>query len=206
MKKGLFITFEGADGCGKTTQQGLCAKYLEEKGVEVLLSREPGATALGVKLREILLHYPDPVASECETFLYLADRAQHIQEKIIPALEEGKIILCDRHTDSNIAYQGYGRGIDIDKVKYLNDIAVAGVKPDITFVFDVDSEIAQERVGKTKDRLESLGIEFHKKVRNGYLEIAKNEPNRVHVINSNLGIEEVFAQVKKVLDEKVLGR
>ena len=91
MRKGLFITFEGADGCGKTTQQGLCAKYLEEKGVEVLLSREPGATALGVKLREILLHYPDPVASECETFLYLADRAQHIQEKIIPALEEGKI-------------------------------------------------------------------------------------------------------------------
>ena len=201
MKKGLFITFEGADGCGKTTQQGLCAEYLKENGIEVILSREPGATALGVKLREILLHYPDPVASECETFLYLADRAQHIQEKIIPALEEGKIILCDRHTDSNIAYQGYGRGIDIDKVKYLNDIAVAGVKPDITFVFDVDSEIAQERVGKNKDRMEKEGIEFHKKIRFGYLELAKKYPNRIKVINSNLPIDEVFEQVKKIIDE-----
>ena len=200
MKKGLFITFEGADGCGKTTQQGLCAKYLEEQGVEVLLSREPGATALGVKLREILLHYPDPVASECETFLYLADRAQHVDAVIKKNVEEGKIVLCDRHTDSTLAYQGYARGGDIERITLLNEIATNIYKPDLTFVFDVDSEIAQTRVGKVKDRLESEGLEFHKKVRFGYLELAKKYPERIKIIDSNKTIEEVFAQVKNIID------
>jgi dTMP kinase len=141
------------------------------------------------------------VADGCEAFLFLADRAQHIETLVKPALEEGKIVLCDRHTDSSVAYQGFGRGLDIERIKYLNNIAVNGTKPDLTIVFDVDTEIAQTRVGKNKDRLEKLGMEFHTKVKNGYLEIAKQEPERVKVVNANLSIDEVFAQVKILLDE-----
>lgn len=200
-KRGYFITFEGADGCGKTTQLSLVSQYLTNQNIGNITTREPGATELGAKLREILLNYEGEVASECETFLFLADRAQHIETKVKPALLMGKIVLCDRHTDSTVAYQGYGRGLDIERIKYLNNIATGGFKPDLTIVFDVDSETAAQRVGKNKDRLESLGMEFHKKVRYGYLEIAKQEPERVKVVNANLGIEEVFEQTKKIIEE-----
>lgn len=203
MQKGLFVTFEGADGCGKTTQSELFAKYLSQKNIPHITTREPGATELGLKLREILLNHDGPVANVCETFLFLADRAQHIETKVKPALLEGKVVLCDRHTDSTVAYQGYGRGQDIERIKYLNDIAVAGLLPDITIVFDVDSATALQRVGKNKDRLESLGVEFHNKVRNGYLEIAKQEPNRVKVVNANLCVEEVFKQVQKIFEGRI---
>ena len=203
MKKGYFITFEGTDGCGKTTQIELVSKYLEEKNIPYVLTREPGATNLGKKFREILLHYDNFVADNCEVFVFLADRAQHIAEVVVPAINEGKIVLCDRHTDSHMAYQGYGRGGDLAKLKYLNDIAVDGTYPDLTFVFNVDLEVASKRVGDKKDRLEALGIEFHKKVQNGYLEIAKNEPDRVKVIDANKDIEEVFSQVKEHLDNLI---
>jgi len=203
MKKGLFITFEGADGCGKTTQLELVSKYLSEKGIVYITTREPGATELGVKLREILLNYDGEVAPECETFLFLADRAQHIETKVKPALEEGKIVLCDRHTDSTVAYQGYGRGQDIGRIKCLNDIAVNGLKPDLTLVFDVDSDVAAKRVGKDKDRMESAGDDFHKKVKEGYLKIAKEESERVKIVNANLNIEQVFEQTKKIIEAKL---
>ena len=199
--KGFFITFEGADGCGKTTQSELLKKYLEEKGYEVIWTREPGSKGLGKKIRELLLHYDGDVSSSCEAFLFLADRAQHVEHLIKPAINAGKIVICDRHTDSTIAYQGYGRGKDIKQLKYLNDLATNGLKPDLTFVFDVSTEVAQKRVGTEKDRMESAGIEFHKKVRNGYLEIAKEEPERVKVINANNTIENVFQDTKEVLDK-----
>ncbi len=201
MKKGLFITFEGADGSGKTTQVDLLEKYFIENNIDYIRTREPGATQLGLKLREILLHYDGVVSDVAETFLYLADRAQHIQTKILPAIEEGKIVLCDRHTDSTLAYQGYGRGVDLEQIKYLNNLATSNYKPHLTLVFDVDSEIAQTRVGTVKDRLESEGLEFHKKLRNGYLEIAKNEPERVKVIDANQSIEAVFEKTKEVILE-----
>lgn len=201
MEKGIFITFEGADGCGKTTQIEHAQNYLTENKIDFITTREPGATELGKKLREILLHYPYEVADECETFLYLADRAQHVETVIVPAIESGKIVLCDRFTDSTIAYQGFGRGIDLGRIKYLNEIATGGLKPDLTIVLDVESEAAQTRLGKTKDRLEALGMEFHQKVRNGYLQVAKEEPARVKVVNANLSIEEVFKQVKTLIDE-----
>lgn len=203
MKKGYFITFEGTDGCGKTTQIELVSKYLEEKNIPYVLTREPGATELGKKFRQILLHHDNFVADTCEVFVFLADRAQHIAEVVVPAIEAGKIVLCDRHTDSHMAYQGYGRGGDLAKLKYLNDIAVDGTYPDLTFVFNVNLETASKRVGDKKDRLEALGIEFHQKVQNGYLEIAKNEPNRVKVIDANKNIEEVFSQVKEHLDNLI---
>jgi len=202
-KKGYFITFEGADGCGKTTQSELVQKYLQEKGYEVIWTREPGSKGLGQKIRELLLHYDGDVAPTCEAFLFLADRAQNIEHNIKPAVTQGKIIICDRHTDSTIAYQGYGRGKNIEQLQYLNNLATESMKPDITFVYDVSTEIAQTRVGSEKDRMESAGIEFHKKVRQGYLEIAKKEPNRVKVINANNSIEQVFEDTKKILDELI---
>ena len=198
---GYFIAFEGADGCGKTTQSKLVQEYLENKGYEVVWTREPGSVGLGQRIRELLLHYDGDVAPRCEAFLFLADRAQHIEHIIKPAVKEGKIVLCDRHTDSTIAYQGYGRGEDIEELKYLNNLATSGMKPDLTIVFDVSTEIAQLRIGAEKDRMESAGIEFHKKVRNGYLEIAKQEPERVKVVNADNGIEEVFEDTKIIINE-----
>ncbi len=199
MKRGVFITFEGADGCGKTTQLELAAQRLDELKIPYVRTREPGGSELGKELRQILLHYPGKVASECETFLYLADRAQHVETVIKPALEAGKVVLCDRFTDSTIAYQGFGRGIDLERIKYLNNIATGGLCPNLTIVFDVDSEIAQTRLGGEKDRLEAEGFEFHKKVREGYLAVAKEESARVKVVDANLSIDEVFEGVVTLL-------
>lgn len=199
-KKGLFITFEGVDGCGKTTQMELLAKYLQDRGYEVIITREPGAKGLGEKIREILLHYEGEVSSRAESFLFLADRAQHIDKIIMPAVKDGKIVLCDRHTDSTIAYQGYGRGVDIDELVMLNNLATGKRKPDLTFVFDIDIETSMSRVGKEKDRMESAGAEFFEKVRKGYLEIAKQEPDRVKVIDSTCSIEKIAQEVKDIID------
>ena len=201
MREGLFITFEGADGCGKTTQIELLNEYLIKKGYKTLLTREPGAKGLGVKLREILLNYDGEVSPNCESFLFLADRAQHIDCIIKPAMKEGKIILCDRHTDSTVAYQGYGRGLDLGRINMLNEIATSGLKPDLTIVFDIDVETSMQRVGKEKDRMESAGVEFFNKVRQGYLEIAKNEPQRVKVISSSDTIEKIHKKVVELIEE-----
>lgn len=199
----LFITFEGADGCGKTTQIELLNKYLQEKGFKTLVTREPGAKGLGEKLREILLNYDGEVSPNCESFLFLADRAQHVDCVIKPALKDGVIVLCDRHTDSTVAYQGYGRQLDIEQIKKLNEIAVNGLKPDLTIVFDIDIETSMQRVGKTKDRMESAGMDFFNRVRNGYLAIAKEEPNRVKVINSADTIERIHNQVVELVEKAV---
>lgn len=197
MERGLFITFEGADGCGKTTQIELLDKYLRAAGRDTLLTREPGSRGLGEKLREILLNYDGEVSPTAESFLFLADRAQHVDCIIKPALKEGKIVLCDRHTDSTVAYQGYGRELDITQINYLNNIATGGLKPDLTIVFDIDVETSLARVGKNKDRMESAGVEFFNRVRHGYLDIARKEPDRVKVIDSSDTIENIH---KKVLE------
>lgn len=201
MKKGLFITFEGADGCGKTTQLNLVKEFLEANDYEVMLTREPGGKGLGEKLRNILLNYEGEVADKCESFLFLADRAQNIDKIVKPALEEGKIVLCDRHTDSTVAYQGYGRGLDIEQINYLNNIATGSIKPDLTLIYDVDIETSMSRVGQEKDRMENSGMEFFNRVRDGYLKIAKNEPQRVKVINSTKTIDEVFEDTIGVIEE-----
>ena len=200
MKKGLFITFEGADGCGKTTQIKLLDNYLKNKGYETLLTREPGAKGLGEKIREILLNYDGEVSSQCESFLFLADRAQHIDCIIKPALELGKIVLCDRHIDSTVAYQGYGRCLDLEKIHYLNNIATSGLKPDLTIIFDIDVKTSMQRVGSTKDRMESAGEEFFNRVRNGYLKIAELEPNRVKVLSSSDTIENINKKVIELVE------
>ena len=199
MQKGVFITFEGADGCGKTTQIKLLDEYLKNKGYKTLVTREPGAKGLGEKLREILLNYDGEVSSTCESFLFLADRAQHVDCIIKPALENGTIVVCDRHIDSTVAYQGYGRGLNLEQIKKLNNIATSGLKPDLTLVFDVDIETSSARVGDNKDRMESAGKEFFERVRQGFLEIAKQEPQRIKVINSADTIENIHDNVIKLI-------
>lgn len=201
MNKGLFITFEGADGCGKTTQIDLLAKFLENNGYDILLTREPGAKGLGEKIREILLNYDGEVSDRCESFLFLADRAQNIDTIVKPAVNNGKIVLCDRHIDSTVAYQGYGRGLDLNRINMLNNLAVNGVKPDLTFVFDIDIETSMQRVGKEKDRMEKSGKEFFNKVREGYLSIAKLEPDRVKVIDASRSIEEISKNVIDIIEQ-----
>lgn len=201
MMQGLFITFEGPDGCGKTTQMKLLAEYFEKKGKEVVLTREPGGKGLGEKVREILLNYDGEVSDRCESFLFLADRAQNIDIIVNPAVKEGKIVLCDRHIDSTVAYQGYGRGLNIDRINMLNNLATNGKKPDLTLVFDVDVETSMKRVGKEKDRMESAGIDFHNRVRKGYLELAKQEPKRIKVLDATKSIEEIHKEVINILAE-----
>ena len=199
MNRGLFITFEGADGCGKTTQLNLLEKYLKDKGLDVIVTREPGAKGLGEKFREILLNYDGIVSDRCESFLFLADRAQNIDTIVKPAVSEGKIVLCDRHIDSSTAYQGYGRGLDIQQIKNLNLLATGGMLPDLTIVFDIDIETSMQRVGKNKDRMENSGNEFFNRVRNGYLELAKQEPDRIKVVDSTASIDDIHNKVKNIV-------
>lgn len=201
MQEGLFITFEGSDGCGKTTQMNLLAQYFEKKGKKVVLTREPGGKGLGEKVREILLNYDGEVSDRCESFLFLADRAQNIDIIVKPAVKQGEIVLCDRHIDSTVAYQGYGRGLDINEINMLNNLATGGKKPDLTLVFDVDVETSMKRVGKEKDRMESAGIEFHNRVRNGYLELATQEPDRIKVLDATKTIEEIHEKVIEIIEK-----
>lgn len=203
MQKGLFITFEGADGCGKTTQLNLLKEYLEKKHKNVVSTREPGAKGLGEHIRKILLNYDGEVSNRCESFLFLADRAQNIDVIVNPAIDQGKIVLCDRHTDSTVAYQGYGRGLDIDEINMLNNLATGGKKPDLTFVFDIDVETSMKRVGSEKDRMEKAGVEFHNRVRNGYLELAKQEPNRIKVIDATKSVEEIHQDVINIINSYI---
>lgn len=200
MKKGYFITFEGADGCGKSTQMNLLAQYLLKNGYEVVLTREPGGEGLGEKIREILLNYDGEVSPRCESFLFLADRAQNIDITVNPAINAGKIVLCDRHIDSTVAYQGFGRGLDIEKIVYLNNLAVNGRKPDLTFVYDIDVETSMKRVGTEKDRMESAGKDFYNKVRHGYLELAKQEPDRIKVVDGTNSVEKIHKKTVEIFN------
>jgi len=195
-KKGYFITFEGIDGCGKTTQLDAVYDFLTGLGFECIKTREPGALELGKKIREILLHHKGIVSDKCEMFLFLADRSQHMDTLIEPSVKAGKVVLCDRHTDSTIAYQGYGREQDIETLTKLNEIATSGITPDMTFVFDVSTETGAKRAGSNPDRMEASGKAFFEKVRKGYLELSKKYPERIKVINGEISKELVYKEVK----------
>lgn len=208
-----FITFEGGDGSGKTTQLKALESYLTARGKSCLSTREPGGTSLGELIRQVLLEVSkQPITSPTELFLYLADRAQHIHEVIIPALEQGKIVLCDRHTDSTLAYQGYGRGIDLGLLRSLNDIASQGIKPDLTLLFDCPAEIGLSRTarrqshtasGRNEDRFEREKIEFHERVRAGFLELAQAEPNRFRIIDAARSAKEVGQEIKNIIEREL---
>jgi dTMP kinase len=203
MRRGKLITFEGIDGCGKSTQMRLLGQYLTERGVDVVPTREPGGTELGRKVRSALLDggagSVEPLA---ELLLYAADRAQHVRRVILPALSLGKVVLSDRFYDATTVYQGYARGFDLELVNQLNELATGGLKPDLTLLFDLDVEAGLKRTmrrgdgtGVTADgpdRLDQEPVEFHERVRQAYLDIAAREPERFRVIPSSGPIEVTF--------------
>ena len=203
MSKGLLITFEGIEGSGKTTQVENLYRTLLKKGYPALFTREPGGTDISEKIRSVLLDRANTeMAPWAELFLYLASRAQLIQEVILPALEEGKIVLLDRFSDSTFAYQGGGRGIDRKKIQKLNDLILEGREPDLTFLFDLLPREGLERGGK-KDRMEMEKETFHKKVRAAYQKIARENPERVRVINGNQEEGVIEESVFKVVEESL---
>lgn len=208
MKKGLFITLEGPDGCGKTTQTKLLVDFLQSRGYPVLHTREPGGTSFAENLRSILLNPRFKISPLAELMLYEASRAQHTDEVVRPALKQGKIVLCERYTDATVAYQGYGRKLDLSTIKKLNAIATDGLLPDLTLVLDIPAKEGLKRAKNLnkKDRLENEGVAFHNRVRKGYFALAKQEPRRIKVISALDSIEsvhdELIAELMKIIERK----
>jgi dTMP kinase len=202
MARGIFITFEGIEGCGKTTQVELLRQYLTGLGHKVVVTREPGGCFIGEKIREILL---DPenhgMTALTELLLYEASRAQHVADVIEPALCGGETVISDRFYDASTAYQGHARGLGADKVERLNLAATGGLEPDLTIVLDLEASEGLRRLGQDLDRIESEAVDFHEKVRNGYIEIAKSDPERVKLVDSSGAIEATAAEIKRIIDK-----
>jgi dTMP kinase len=201
---GLFITFEGIDLCGKSTQVERLVAHLRELGMEVVISREPGGPPISEKIREILL---DPenraMTALTELLLYEASRAQHTTELIRPALEAGKWVVSDRYADASFAYQGHGRNLDCELVRRLNELASGGLVPDLAIVLDLPPEEAARRSpgeGWKADRLERERAEFHRRVREGYLQLAREEPQRVKIVDARGTVEEIQEQIRAIVD------
>jgi len=202
--RGLFITFEGGDGSGKTTQINLLASWLESEGHTVVITREPGGTDLGTELRNIILHREGFIAPRAEALLYAADRSHHIHTLVRPALQRGEIVVQDRYLDSSVAYQGAGRVLDPTEVRNISLWATENLMPDLTVVLDVPASVAKERQAageRQYDRLEAEAEDFHTRVRESYLALAAEEPHRFLVIDGESSIEEIHrAIVDKVSD------
>ena len=207
-KKGIFITFEGIEGCGKSTQAKLLSEALRSFGQSVLLTREPGGPRISEEIRSILLNKEFTEMNRLtEVFLYMASRAQHTLEWIIPALQEGTIVISDRYYDSTYAYQGAAREIPEKEIETINTIATTGLKPDVTYIVDVPVVIGLDRLHNgTKaediDRLESEDIDFHERVKTGYLELAEKEPERVVVIDGTKNVEEIHQDIMKDMKKR----
>ncbi len=208
----LFITFEGVEGSGKTTQIERLKRYLTRKDVPCRVTREPGGCPIGEKIRKILLNPEHREMSPlCELLLYEASRAQHVTEVVKPLLKKGLVVLCDRFSDASIAYQGYARKVDLKWVERLNRLSSQEIKPDVTFLLDCPSDIGLKRAlqrNKTlkkerEGRFEREKIQFHHRVRKGYLSIAKKEPNRVKVIDTRGGEEKVFEKIRQIVDKLI---
>jgi dTMP kinase len=205
----VFITFEGIEGCGKSTQAKLLVDTLHELPVPVLLTREPGGTRIGDLIRKILLHADNTdMTSLAELLLYEASRAQHVQKKILPNLQHGINVICDRYGDASVAYQGFGRDLTVELVKDANRLATGGLQPDLTLLIDVDPETGLSRArarnlkfdfAVEEGRFEEEDILFHRKVREGYLALANEEPERFHIIDGNTGIKEVHRQIEEIV-------
>lgn len=201
---GLLITFEGTEGSGKTTQAKLAADYLTQDGYPVVFTAEPGGTSSGEKIRAMLLDRAQvQLCAEAELLLFCADRAQHVRELIAPALKKRYIVICDRYTDATIAYQGFGRGLDIGTIRQIEAICTGDIRPHLTLLFDVDVDTGLRRVtarSPMRDRLEEEEHAFHERVRHGYLTLAAEEPHRIHVIDASGDILSIHTQVRSILD------
>ncbi|WP_368399949.1 dTMP kinase [Streptococcus anginosus] len=208
MSKGIFISLEGPDGAGKSSVLEALIPILEAKGQAFVTTREPGGVAVAEKIRDVVL---DPKHTEIdektELLLYIASRRQHLVERILPALDRGEMVLVDRFIDSSVAYQGFGRGLKVVDIDWLNDFATDGLKPDLTLYFDIEAEEGLARIAKSKergaDRLDRESVEWHRRVREGYLSILKKEPNRVRKIDASQPLEKVVADTLAVLAERV---
>ncbi|ALF54501.1 thymidylate kinase [Nostoc piscinale CENA21] len=205
---GKLIVFEGVEGCGKTTQMQLCCQWLESLGISVIVTREPGGTELGIHLRRLLLEKSEdkPVADVTELLLYAADRAQHVEQELKPNLAAGKYILCDRYIDSTVAYQGYGRGLNMSLIEKLNDIATSGLTSDLTIWLDVDVEVGFSRKrgdAAGLDRIEQETIAFHRRVQQGYSQLAAAHPSRIVRVDGSLSKETVSSLIQEILRQRL---
>jgi len=208
---GRFVTFEGSEGCGKTTQIGLASAWLKERGIPFLKTAEPGGTPLGRMIREILLNRGScAIGAEAELLLFAAARAQHVRETILPALEKGTWVLCDRFTDATVAYQGFGRGLDAGVIQVLNAFSALSLKPDMTLLFDLPVATGLERAEKraaggrpetAEDRFEHEDHAFHERIRKGYLTLAAGEPDRFRIIDGAADAGTVHREVCRCLTE-----
>lgn len=204
MKQGIFITFEGTDGSGKTTQIELLKEYLTRRNYEFIVTREPGGTPIGEELRKIILnkefHMMTPVT---EAMLYAASRAQHVEEVIKPALKAGKIVLCDRYLDSSVAYQGFGRNLG-NTVTMINEIAISGIMPDKTFLLQVNPDKGKNRIKRDLDRLEAESRSYHEAVFRGYDELSMKSPERIYKLDGSQSIEVIHAEIIKEMEKLIL--
>lgn len=204
---GVFITLEGPDGSGKSTFINKISEYMKNKDINFIVTREPGGTPIGEKIRNIILDNDNiNMGAETEALLYAAARSQHVHEKIIPALKEGKIVISDRFLLSSLAYQGVGRGLGIENVKMINDFGLRGIYPDLILFFHVDPEVTLER--KTTnggDRLEQEGNDFHKRVYKGYIELLEKYPKNICIIDASKSVEEVFNQALSEIEKLIKG-
>lgn len=200
--RGKFITFEGSEGSGKSTQAKLLLNYLRKKNIPAILIREPGSTKISEKIREILL---DPknkaIFDETEMLLYMASRAQLVREVIIPALKKGKFVICDRFLDATICYQGFGSGLNINLIKAIGKFASAAVKPNLTFLLDIETKEGLRRAGKYKDRIEQKSLSYHLRVRKGYLELRRLEPRRIKLIPVAQDKMKTQEAIRKIIDK-----
>lgn len=210
MQKGRFISFEGSEGCGKSTQISLLVEQLNQSGLQVLLTREPGGTVVGERIRDLLQYTPEAseMTSEAELLLFAASRAQLVREVIAPALEVGQWVIADRFMDSTTVYQGLGRGLSLDAVQTINQFAVGELKPDITILLDLDARSGHERAREASlkegitDRMENQPLDFFERVRKGYLDLAETESERIVIIDAAGSIEKVHAEILKALQSK----
>jgi len=200
--RGRFITFEGSEYCGKSTQSKLLYEYLQERGYKVVFLREPGGTAVSEKIRQLLLDTKNKsITNEAELFLYMASRAQTISEVIKPALARGQVVICDRFMDSTIVYQGYGLGMGIELIRSLSNFVTAGIVPDLTILLDLPLEKALNGIQRKKDRIENRPIEYHRRVKNGYLKLAKQEPKRIKIIQLAQDKNETQDKIRRLVDK-----
>ena len=205
MGRGKFITFEGCDGCGKSTQLRLLSKYLTDNGIAHIFTREPGGGKISEAIRDILLNGKNmEMTDECEALLYAASRVQHLSDRVEPALSEGKLVICDRYVDSSLAYQAYARGLGLDFITKINAFALEKYLPDVTIFIDLTPEAAFKRKhgADENDRLEKAGMAFHQRVYEGYKAVAAAEPERVMCVDGTQTPQEIFADVLKILQEK----